>query len=314
LNESYISILNRISDHDCEIAKEALSWLCFSTRPLHLDELAEAVIIREGDTRLDSDCRFNNPAILVEICQGLIHYNQYVVTLAHDSIRSFLLSPAIRASSAAYFALDASKSNSQIVTKCLTYIQMHPFSSGPVSERFQLKNLHAVYPLLRYAVNFWPIHLERFQLQEADEKFILAFFETKGSHASGGSFASWVQLLLDTVNLDTVRDTEPLYYAASYNMTSILKILLKPELGVNLNKCGGRFGSPPLFVALWRGNMEAAKLLLAAGANPDAMDSGSGQTSRMLARWRRMDDVLALMDSNTYSEKFLKMLPGGFYA
>ena len=60
---------------------------------------------------------------------------------------------------------------------------------------------------------------------------------------------------------------------------------------------GGRFGSTPLFIACYRVNVEAAKLLVEARADPDARDgSSSGISCRGMAARRGLDELVALMD------------------
>ncbi|KAF5520555.1 Vegetative incompatibility protein HET-E-1 [Colletotrichum aenigma] len=294
LNETYAAILNRIPEQDKEIAREALTWLSFSLRPLGLEELAEAVVVEENDTDIDNDCRLNDSSIIPQICQDLVHVSKKTVTLAHDSIRTCLQSDWIRTSNASDFALDTTEGHRKIMRKCLAYLNFGPFTSGPVDKQRQIDSRFVKYPLLDYAATMWPIHSERFTMAEADERLILDFFETK-KHSNGGPFESWVQYIMHTTNLNAIRNTEPLYYAVSYGMTSILKLLLKPEHKVDVNKKGGRFYSPPLFVAVWKGNVEDAKLLLRAGANPDAYDT-IGQTSRRLAVSRDMDELVELID------------------
>ncbi|KAK1975825.1 ankyrin repeat protein [Colletotrichum cereale] len=294
LNGFYAGILARIPEQDRAIARDALIWLCFSLRPLRLDELAEAVVLEEGDVDIDDDSRLTDPAIILEICQGLAHASDHSVTLAHDSIRTFLQSDWIRTSIASDFAVDAVESHRRIMRKCLSYLHLKPFSSGPVKRLRVIDNRIARYPLLKYATFMWPIHSERFLLSGHDERLILGFFDTKKLE-HGGPFEAWVQFLLHSTRISVIRETEPVYYAASFNMTSVLQLILRPEYKVDVNKRGGRYSSPPLFVALWRRNTEAAKLLLEAGASPDMRDS-SGQTSRQLAARRWMKEVVDLME------------------
>jgi ankyrin repeat protein len=97
------------------------------------------------------------------------------------------------------------------------------------------------------------------------------------------------------MNHKVIAQTEPLYYAASYDMGSVIRLLLKSEARENIDKQGGRRQSTPLYIACWRGNTNAAMLLVEAGANPFIIDS-SGYTSRELAESRGMHDVVALMD------------------
>ncbi|EXA31813.1 hypothetical protein FOVG_16955 [Fusarium oxysporum f. sp. pisi HDV247] len=300
LNEMYAAMLFRIPAEDRGIAHEALTWLCFSLRPLRLRELAEAVILCEGDTFLDNDARLADPAVLLEVCQGLIYSSYDELTLAHDSIRTFLLSDWIRESKlVSEFAVDTASAHRKIMRKCLTYLSLNDFASGPVSTEHQLNARFIDYPLLYYASQMWPIHSERFDLQSEDENDILAFFNTKGNPNSG-TFGTWVQLLLKTLDLDRVHRTEPLYYAASYNMVQILKILLRPGNSIDINKRGGRYLSTPLFVAVWRGNLQAAKLLYKAGADPCLRDRKIPSDSYKMAVHRHMDELVELFaDSAT---------------
>ncbi|KAF7556362.1 hypothetical protein G7046_g6312 [Stylonectria norvegica] len=299
LNDTYVGILHRIQDHDRDIAREALLWLCFSLRPLTLDELAEAVVLRETDTYIDDDCRLTNPLAIIDICRDLAVRDSDFVTLAHDSIRTFLTSAHIRTTSAAFFALDANEAHSCILRKCITYLRLDDFASGPVAEGGLYQERLRLHPLVGYATTYWPIHSERYPLTTADEALILSFFATKNL-ANGSSFESWVQLLLETESLEPIRRTQPLYYAASFNMISVLKLLLRPEQGVDLDRIGGRFGSPPLFVAIWRGNLEAVRLLLEAGADPYRLDSqytGNPLNSKELAESMNAVEVIQLMEN-----------------
>ena len=77
-------------------------------------------------------------------------------------------------------------------------------------------------------------------------------------------------------------------------MVAILRILLRPELGIDIEQRGGRFGSTPLFVAIWRRNWEAAELLLKAGANPLSVDSEG--TCYSEAKRKKATRIVALMD------------------
>ncbi|KXH30994.1 ankyrin repeat protein [Colletotrichum nymphaeae SA-01] len=293
LNGFYAGILTRAPQQDRAMAREALAWLCFSLRPLHLGELAEAIILEGDEVNIDDDDRLTDPSAIIEICQDLAHVSDHHVTLAHDSIRTFLQSDWIRTSPASEYALDAAACHQRIMRKCLAYLRLEPFTTGPLDKLRHVKARFAAYPLLNYATNMWPIHSERFPLADEDEKLILDFFETKKlSH--GGAFEAWVQFVLRSADLDVIRHTEPLYYAASFNMTSVLQLILRPEYKADVNKRGGRFSSPPLFVALWRDNVEAAMLLLRAGADPDSRDT-SGQTSRRLATSRKHHEVVKLM-------------------
>lgn len=296
LNDTYVGILDRVAAHDAPLARETLLWLCFSVRPLKLGELAEAVILRPGDTVMDDDSRLMNQMVLLDVCQGLAVRNDHgFITLAHDSVRSFLTSEHIRASRVAYFSLDHDASQAHIMKRCLLYLSLRPFSLGPVSTREESLRRKQAHPLLRYATFSWPLHSALFPLGQDDEGEILNFFHTKTTQ-NGGSFDSWVQSLLQSLDLVTIRQTQPLYYAASYNMVSILRLLLRPEFGVDVEQRGGRFRSPPLFIALWRHNWEAAEILLEAGADPLSVDDQTTCYELVSDRGQDESRIKMLMD------------------
>ncbi|KAF1816596.1 ankyrin repeat protein [Eremomyces bilateralis CBS 781.70] len=312
LHETYATILSRIPPSDRSLARDVLLWLSFSVRPLTIHELAEAVVLHDSDRSLDEDCRLAKPKALLTLCQGLIHaevglsYSESnippaakmlsdnaSVKLSHDSIRTFLMSDWIKTSSVSGFALDSVSSNREIMRKCLTYLYFDEFSNGRVTGSVHLRNRFRAHPLLLYAAYFWPYHAELTALKPADVDLILSFFATKsGKH--GGNFDSWAQFLIGTTDTKPIEQTQPLYYAASYDMVSIIKLLLKRGDDVKIDRRGGRYYSTPLFVAAWRGNTEAAKLLVEAGANPDSIDN-SGYTCREMLQHRGMDEVLALI-------------------
>lgn len=294
LNDTYTTILDRIPPHDRMLARETLLWLCFSVRPLRLSELAEAAILRDDDIMVEDDARLTNNATLLDICNGLVVRNQLYVTLAHDSVRSFLTGEHIKQTSAAYFSLSANRAHAHIMSRCLTYLSLAIFSSGPVRSHSLVKERQQRHPLLSYATTSWPIHSESFPLSPSDEQKILDFFATKSHGPNGSSFDSWVQFLIEHADLQTIRQSQPLYYAASFNMVTILRILTRPELGVDLEERGGRFGSTPLYVAVWRQNWEAAEVLLRAGADPLAWDAAD--TCYTMAMRRGATHIVALMD------------------
>jgi hypothetical protein len=274
-----------------------------------LSELAEAVILREDDIVVEDDSRLTNNATLLDICNGLVVRNGLLVTLAHDSVRSFLTGEHIKQTSAAYFALDTHRAHAHIMSRCLTYLRLADFSSGPVRDISLLEERQKRHPLLSYATKTWPIHSERFPLEPSDEQLILDFFATKTHGSNGSSFDSWVQFLLEQADLFTVKSSQPIYYAASFNMVAILRILTRPELGIDLEQRGGRFSSTPLYVAIWRNNWEAAEVLLRAGADPLAWDSAD--TCYTLAARKGATNIVLLMDEMLEKKETEKALLRG---
>lgn len=302
LNDTYAMLLQRIPNHDYTIARNAFMWLSFSIKRLTLNQLAEAVVLEETDRDLNDDFRLTDPASVIEICHGLIQVEDGYVTLAHDSIRACLLSDWIRKSPVAQFWLDPTIGHKTIMRKCLAYLLFDEFAKGHIKDRQEYVRRCRRYPLIDYAAICWPDHAANTHLEIMDEQLILDFFKTK-SLPRGGNFDSWVQALLGTVNTQSIERTQPLYYAASYNMVPIVKLLLRQGSDTGINKPGGRFGSKPFAIACYRGHAEVAKLLLEAGANPLVRDGGTGASALKMAKARDMDEIVEMIEMRQTHER-----------
>jgi len=295
LNDTYAQLLQRIPGHDRNIARNAFMWLSFSIKRLTLRQLAEAVVLEETDRDLNDDLRLTDPASIIEICQGLVQLEDGNVTLAHDSIRACLMSDWIQKSPVADFWLESDTSHRIIMRKCLAYLFFDEFAKGHIKDTEAYVHRGRKYPLIDYAALCWPDHAANTRLQTDDEQLILEFFKTK-SLPKGGNFDSWVQALLETVDTRSIERIQPLYYAASYNMVPIVKLLLRQGSGVDINKPGGRFGSTPFAIACYRGHSEVAKLLLEAGADPSVRDGGTGASALAMAKARDMEEVVEMIE------------------
>jgi hypothetical protein len=134
LNEVYRRIICR---HDLCTAyraymRKALLWLSFTNRPLHLEELCEAIVIEEGDVDLDEYSRLQDLLISLRLGQGLfeLHKRSGCVTVVYSLVKTFLTSAYIRTTDAVDFALDEVESNNAIVRSCLTYFRFNVSVSG----------------------------------------------------------------------------------------------------------------------------------------------------------------------------------------
>jgi hypothetical protein len=328
LNEVYRRIICR---HDPGTAyraymRKALLWLSFTNRPLHLEELCEAIVIEEGDVDLDEYSRLHDPFMLLRLGQGLFELDKRsgCVTLSHSSVKTFLTSAHIRTTDAADFALDGVESDNTIVRACLTYLRFNVFGSGSrvrsdpstvstqsghrfvnpkellkethnVVEISQLDSLFPNYPLVAYAAENWPLHVHdggKYVKQE-----IQSFMFTRNK-PNGGNYAFWIRHIAGDLPLEIILRTSSIYYAASFGHTELLSALITSTHPLNLEQRGGRFGSTALQVACFRRQHSTARLLIEAGANPFALDGsgiGGGFSAFFWARQNGWEDVTELM-------------------
>ena len=71
VHEAYHKLINRMSEADTILAFKILAWVFYAKRPLHMEELREAICVEEGDKDLQVESLTPSEEIL-ECCQGLI--------------------------------------------------------------------------------------------------------------------------------------------------------------------------------------------------------------------------------------------------
>lgn len=301
LNETYAMLLNRIpkSSPDRELLRRCLLWLSFTSRPLQLVELAEAVILEYTSKEVDSDCRLHSPEILLDISQGLFNLDvdSGRVTLAHSSVKAFLLSDWIKHSSVADLSLDDTKGHSGIVRLCLVYLSFSEFSEGYGEPEEVWKRRCEEYPLLEYAAKHWALHAKT--VNPEDWKRIKAFLNAH-TRPRGGHFGWWLQYIGVVAHPDVVRRSQPLYYATSFGLVNLVKAILDNDPDIDLEASGGRFGSTALQIASFRKQRDVAVLLVEAGANAFSLDGSGlegGFSAHFWAKANGWDDVVKLMEA-----------------
>lgn len=154
LDATYEEAMLRIehqNDDDRQLAFKVLSWILFAVRPLLLDELRDAVAIEPGMRHLDKDDR-HDELLLTSVCAGLVVVDQtsQFVRLCHYSTEEYL--NRVR-------TWRFPKAQLNITKTCLTYLLLHDFEHGPLTEDKAVSRIKE-FPLLSYAATNWGKHLQ----------------------------------------------------------------------------------------------------------------------------------------------------------
>lgn len=165
LNESYARILRRIYKRKVPQAVCALQWLIASKRPLYIEELADAcsnslsMIKQSHDSFLEGT---PGPTIFFDMFRDFLIFRpplptdpvpgsrQYTVTLAHFSVREFLLQRAEHIPDMEPFALKTRQAHLKVAKDCLVYLYRFNTRHTP-REKF---------PLREYAWFHWEKHVQ----------------------------------------------------------------------------------------------------------------------------------------------------------
>ena len=290
LDETYERILTNIDESYASDVLKLLHFLTFSPRAMSLMELVEvlAIDMDAEEPLFDPENRIPDPKDILTMCSTLVttaDITGYVTTdrrqeslstvrLAHFSVQEYLLSERIKSSKASMYSMDTISGNLFIAQIYLVYLLGPQFAEGHCGWR-GLEIRCRTFPLYRAAVFQFPTHIGTVDdrgenhVDNKTKQLVQKLFSTR-QNPNGGNYAAWVGGLIPEAATDTFVNTPPLYYAASFGMTSIVKMLLADMPKSEIDIKGGRAQSTPLHVACFRGQMKVVKLLLEAGADPNS--------------------------------------------
>jgi len=144
VDEVFEDTLNRIKlkGHAAyQLASKVFAWMIYATRPLHVEELLEAVAIEEWSNGQDLDDCIQED-FMMECCMGFIvvRTTDHTVHFSHYSIQQYLESRR-----------ELLPSNLYLAKCCLTYLMYNHFETY-ISD---LSRVMYAYPFLRYAAENW---------------------------------------------------------------------------------------------------------------------------------------------------------------
>ncbi|THV47883.1 hypothetical protein BGAL_0282g00020 [Botrytis galanthina] len=123
LEETYDRLLGRIIEIERrEFVKRMFDWIICSCRPLHMDELREAIAFTVGDKSWDATRIPNDLRRLIRACGNLIVIDEDTleVYLAHYTVEQYILHS--QNSELAYFHTTREASNRALGVTCVTYL------------------------------------------------------------------------------------------------------------------------------------------------------------------------------------------------
>ena len=263
LDETYNRILLGIDAEYRSEAYTALQWLAFSFRPLKIEEVAEAVVVRPGRFSLQAEDRLRDSRDLLLICSSLVVLSEGELRLAHYSVKEFLVSERIRMGSASAFAMIANSADRKIAEICLTYLLLFGQSYRLTNTSFE------DFPLLRYSAWNWYMHAHQVpaDLAQTDMNSLAMKLLSPETHPA---FTNWLSISApDQTHYEPLFQENlefkgsKLYYASYCGLLNVVYKLV--GLGEDVNEQGGVYGNA-LSAAAHTGMLAVVKFLVEAGA------------------------------------------------
>ena len=277
LDETYERLLAEMSKHDAEEGLSILGWMVFGGRPLTLQEVAEAAVIRPGDGPVDPDDRLFDATEVLRICRSLISVSSQsvymygdrsvrdIMIFSHYSIQEYLLSGRSEA-----FSSWSRSAHRYIGDCCLSSLLQ--LSEPELTAQSVEDN-----PILSYASEHWHTHASKVD-DDSDKALLLdqmhvlfdkdkpifhnwlRIHEPRGYH--------WYRYEEPAQNFSS-----PLFYASHLGFYDVAVALIEAGADVNERPEGH---ATSLHVAARAGKQEIAKLLLDHGADANAHCSADG--------------------------------------
>jgi Ankyrin repeats (3 copies)/NACHT domain len=284
LEALYARMLLQISRHRQETAAKILRWVVMAFRPLTLSELSVAI-----EPTIRTSVGLSPDEVIrdqVTFCGYFLTIKQDEVELIHQSAKDYLLRKTPDPNrELEFFRIEEEQVNSEIVRRCLAYLQNGALADGAVVLRkrhSQVKDMTRLkaFPLLSYAILHWPEHAR--SLTRLEDIFDLSHpFYTRKSPVR----ESWLNSYWAAKEYTPVPSSFSLLHLASYfGIVPLARNLLckngwmyKLKHNINVNKRDSH-GKIALQRAALRGHETTVRVLLEKGADVDARDS-YGQTA-----------------------------------
>ncbi|KAF3288586.1 hypothetical protein TWF970_005649 [Orbilia oligospora] len=281
-DQAYDDAMERVvgqrTDH-AELAKQTLSWIVCSKRPLNSSELLHALAVEIDDTEFEEE-NISDIEFIVSVCCGLVTVEREsgrrsdnqsgMVRLIHYTTQEYLQRERMK-----WFP----NADAEILTVCTTYLSFSAFGSGFCSSDSEFKLRMQLNPLYDYATRNWGHHA-RDMSAAANSQPVIKFLRS----------ASNVEAAAQAVLTERIREGYPeflergvtghgysqrvprgvtaLHLAAYFGANNIVNSLLA-EYNPDIEDS---YQQTPVIYASRYGNVTIVTLLLARGADPEKRD------------------------------------------
>ncbi|KAK3361270.1 ankyrin repeat-containing domain protein [Lasiosphaeria ovina] len=341
LDQTYDRILQTVPTLHSPFVQSALHWLAFSGRPLQLRELAEAAVVNPKEEAFDPDLsRLFDENMILELCGSLVTQstiefvptftndwlaeklsvelghrvatlpsyvdrNFVVVSLAHFSVKEYILSPRLGRGALAAYLTSERLANSFIAKTCLLYLLS--YNSGEVAAKLDFDS----WPLLEYAARQWIPHWRNAAIgaENMELSDLRGLAEKLLDPINGEAYVNWLNVSIPDTGVErnlygtafhremrrSVHNLpQQLYWAAYLGDVELVQWLI--EQGADVCAVEGNLGSA-IGAAAYHGHSDVVECLLLHGADPNLANTEFGNVLQIAALGGSVKVIKQLLDA-----------------
>ncbi len=244
-----------------ELARQVLSWITLTQRPLTIEEIQHALAVEIGEPEIDEE---NIPEVedIVSVCAGLaiVDEESNIIRLVHYTTQEYF-----ERTQMSWFP----NAQRDIAMTCVTYLSLDCFETGFCPTDEELEERLQLNPLYDYAARNWGHHT---RAASADgEKLILNLLGSKAKVAgcSQAMMASKLYWADSGYSQGVPKQMGGIHLAAYLGLKQAMTTLLKNKHDLDSKNTHGR---APLSYTAEYGHEAVAKLLLWKGTELEATD------------------------------------------
>ena len=257
-DSAYEEAMKRIEGYDTdskELAKQVLSWITCSKRPLSISELLHALAVEVGEVKLDND-NLHKIEDIVSACAGLVIIDEEsnIIRLVHYSAQEYF-----ERTQGQWFP----NAQANITTICVSYLSFDEFESGICQNDDEFEQRLESNKLYDYAAHNWGHHArEALTSCEGVIEFLQRQAQVEASSQALMAVKSWSGHRGYSQQIP--KQMAGIHLAAHFGVKVVTWQLLKQGADIN---AAAQNGETPLYWALSNRHLEVSRLLLDNGAD-----------------------------------------------
>ena len=249
-------------ESDKVLAKQVISWIALTKRPLTTAELQYAIAIEVGTSEFDAES-FLELESMVSVCAGLVTVDEEsrIIRLVHHTFQEYL-----ERTQGDWFE----RVEAEITTTCVTLLSFSAFETGFSRTDQEFEERLRSYPLYDYAARHWGYHASRaLSLDDAVLDFLQDSVKVE---AASQAMIAHQEAWLARRSQEVPRRMTGLHLAAYFGVERASNALLSSG---HASDPVDSYGRTPLSWASQGGHEAVVKLLLENDVNADSKDNVS---------------------------------------